>query len=123
MEFSGQEYCSGLPFPSPGDRLDLGIKHGSSAFQADTLPSELPGKLLSCHTHNTMHSVQFSHSVVSNSLRPHKLKEARSPCPSPTPGACSDSCPSRCDAIQPSYPLSFHSPPAFNLSQHQGLFQ
>ena len=28
-----------------------------------------------------------------------------------------------CDAIQPSYPLSSPSPPAFNLSQHQGLFQ
>ena len=39
-------------------------------------------------------SVQFSHSVVSNSLRPHGLQHARLPCPSPTPGACSDSCPS-----------------------------
>ena len=36
---------------------------------------------------------QFSHSVVSNSLRPHGLQNARLPCPSPTPGACSDSCP------------------------------
>ena len=39
-------------------------------------------------------SVQFSHSVVSNSLRPHGLQHARLPCPSPTPGACSISCPS-----------------------------
>ena len=38
-------------------------------------------------------SVQFSHSVVSNSLRPHGLQHARPPCPSPTPGACSNSCP------------------------------
>ena len=38
--------------------------------------------------------VQFSHSVVSNSLRPHGLQHARLPCPSPTPGACSNSCPS-----------------------------
>ena len=37
--------------------------------------------------------VQFSHSVVSDSLRPHGLQHARLPCPSPTPGACSDSCP------------------------------
>ena len=37
-------------------------------------------------------SVQFSHSVVSNSLRPHRLQHARLPCPSPTPGACSNSC-------------------------------
>ena len=39
-------------------------------------------------------SVQFSHSVVSDSLRPHGLQHARLPCPSPTPGACSNSCPS-----------------------------
>ena len=38
-------------------------------------------------------SVQFSHSVVSNSLWPHGLQHARLPCPSPTPGACSNSCP------------------------------
>jgi len=38
-------------------------------------------------------SVQFSHSVVSNSLRPHGLQHPRLPCPSPTPGACSNSCP------------------------------
>ena len=36
---------------------------------------------------------QFSHSVVSNSLQPHGLLHARLPCPSPTPGACSNSCP------------------------------
>jgi len=33
----------------------------------------------------TIHSVQFSHSVVSNSLRPHELQHTRPPCPSPTP--------------------------------------
>ena len=37
--------------------------------------------------------VQFNHSVVSNSLRPNGLKHARPPCPSPTPGAYSNSCP------------------------------
>ena len=36
-------------------------------------------------------SVQFSCSVVSDSLRPHELQHARLPCPSPTPGACIDS--------------------------------
>ena len=41
-----------------------------------------------------LHSVQFSCSVMSNSLRPHGLQHARLPCPSPTPGACSNSCPS-----------------------------
>ena len=39
-------------------------------------------------------SVQFTHSVVSDSLQPHGLQYARLPCPSPTPKACSDSCPS-----------------------------
>ena len=38
-------------------------------------------------------SVQVSHSVVSDSLRPHELQHARPPCPSPTPGDHSDSCP------------------------------
>ena len=37
--------------------------------------------------------VQFSHSVVSNSLRPYGLQQARPPCPSPTPGVDSNSCP------------------------------
>ena len=40
MEFSRQEYWSGLPFPSPGDLPDPGIEAGSPALQADTLPSE-----------------------------------------------------------------------------------
>ena len=39
-------------------------------------------------------SVQFSHSVVSDSLRPHESQHARPPCPSPTPGVHSNSCPS-----------------------------
>ena len=42
-----------------------------------------------------MASVQFSCSVMSNSLRPHGLQHARLPCPSPTSRACSNSCPSR----------------------------
>ena len=44
MEFSRQEYWSGLPFPSPGDLPDPGIKPGSPALQADSLPTELWGK-------------------------------------------------------------------------------
>ena len=39
-------------------------------------------------------SDQFSRSVVSDSLRPHELQHARPPCPSPSPGIHSDSCPS-----------------------------
>ena len=44
MGFSWQEYWSGLPFPSPGDLSDPGIKPGSPALQADSLPSKPPGK-------------------------------------------------------------------------------
>ena len=44
MEFSRPEYWSGQPFPSPGDLLDPGIKPGSPALQADSLPTELSGK-------------------------------------------------------------------------------
>ena len=44
MEFSRQEYWSGLPFPSPGDLPKLGMKPGSPALQADFLPSEKPRK-------------------------------------------------------------------------------
>ena len=44
MEFSRQEYWSGLPYPSPGDLLDSGIEPGSPALHADSLSSELPGK-------------------------------------------------------------------------------
>ena len=68
-------------------------------------------------------SVQFSCSVVSNSLRPHGLQHARPPCPSPTPRVYSNSCHWIGDAIQPPHALSTPSPPAFNLSQHQGLFK
>ena len=42
MEFSRQEYWSGLPFPSPGDFPNPGIEPRSSALQADALPSEPP---------------------------------------------------------------------------------
>ena len=44
LGFSRQEYWSGLPFPSPGDLPNPGIKPGSPALQADSLPTELGGK-------------------------------------------------------------------------------
>ena len=61
--------------------------------------------------------------VVFDSLWPHGLQHARPPCPLPTPGAYSNSCPASQWCHATSHPLSFPSPPAFNLSQHQGLFQ
>ena len=44
MEFSRQEYWSGLPFASPGELLDPGIESGSPESQVDSLQSEPPGK-------------------------------------------------------------------------------
>ena len=44
IEFSRQEYWSGLPFPSPGDLPDPGVEPGSPTLQADSLPSEPPEK-------------------------------------------------------------------------------
>ena len=63
--------------------------------------------------------VQFSHSVESNSLRPHGLQHAMLPCPSPIPELAQTHVHQVGDAIQ----LLSPSPPAFNLSQHQGLFK
>ena len=45
LGFSRQEYWSGLPLPSPGDLPDPGIRPGSPASQADSLPPEPPGYL------------------------------------------------------------------------------
>ena len=56
-------------------------------------------------------------------LQAHGLQHARIPCLSPAPGACSTHVHQVGDAIQPLHPLSSPSPPAFNLSQHQGLFR
>ena len=44
MEFSGQEYWSGLPWPSPGDLFNPGVEPSSPRLQADSLPFEPPGK-------------------------------------------------------------------------------
>ena len=65
--FSRQEYWSGLPFPSPGDLSDPGIKPRSPALRADSLQTELPGKPQS-----------EGLSVMSDSVRPHGLSPYRS---------------------------------------------
>ena len=56
-------------------------------------------------------SVQFSHSFVSDPLRPHGLQHTRLPCPSPTPGIYSNSCPLRrwCQPTISSSVVSFSS--------------
>ena len=67
--------------------------------------------------------VQFSHSVMSNSLRLRGLQHARLPCPSPTPGAYSNSWPSSpwCNPAISSSLICFSSYP--QTFQHKGLFQ
>ena len=74
--------------------------------------------LLGISVLTTVSSVQFSHSVVSDSLWPYELQHARPPCPSPYPGVHIHQVR---DAIQPSHPLSSPSTPAANPSQHQGF--
>ena len=71
----------------------------------------------------TVRSDQISHSVMSDSLRPHESQHARPLCPSPTPEFTLTHVHRVSDAIQPSHPLSSPSPPASNPSQHQSLFQ
>ena len=69
------------------------LGHDNYSFRKTPGPEDL------LHTRHHMgivlvSSVQFSHSVMSDSLQPHGPQHTRLPCPSPTPGACSNSCPS-----------------------------
>ena len=68
-------------------------------------------------------SAQFSHSVLSDSLRPHGLQHARPPSPSPTPGVCSNLMP--IELVMPSNNLILCVPLSScrDLSQHQGLLK
>ena len=68
-------------------------------------------------------SVQFSCSVVSDSLWPHELQHSGLPVHHQLLEFTQTHVHWVDDAIQPSYPLSSPSPPAFNLSQHQDLFK
>ena len=69
------------------------------------------------------YSVQFSCSVMSNSLWPHELQHARPPCLSPTPGVHPNSCPLSQWCHPTISSCVVPSPPALNLSQHQDLFK
>ena len=111
-EFSRQEHWSGLPCPSPRGSsqytdhlLHLSliiIPSNSICFNVYTLfPVTRSSGLLYEQAQHTsaegtvsLYSVQFSRSVVSDSLRPHESQHTRPPCPSPTPRVHSNSCPS-----------------------------
>ena len=65
-------------------------------------------------------SVQFSHSVTSNSLRPHEPQHTRPPCPSPSPGVYPNPCPSSRwyhPVISSSCPQSLPASESFPMSQ------
>ena len=114
LGFPRQEYWSGLPFPSPGDLPDPGIKPTSPALAGGFFITESPGKPhKSCSTlvftieknphvsgplHVQTYVVQWyqfsSVAQMCPTLWPHWLQHTRLPSPSPTPGAYSNSCPS-----------------------------
>ena len=119
------EWHCGLPSVSYGwQPFSSAISHLLSLLQSVAL--------LACSLHASpcvpavVLSVQFSRSVMSDSLWPHGLQQARPPCPSPTPGAYSNSCPlnrwchqTTSSSVIPfsSCPQSFPASGAFQMSQ------
>ena len=117
MEFSRQEYWNGLIFS---------YSRGSSWPRDQTYISCIGRRVLYHCTTWGDYSVQFSCSVVSNSLWPHKLQHARPPCPSPTSGVYSNSyasswwChPAISSSVVPfsSFPQSLEASGSFPMSQ------
>ena len=106
-----QAFWRGLPFPTAGDLPNQRIEPASSASPA------FAGRFFTIaplgNPKYTFSSVQFSCSVISDSLWPHESQQARPPCPSPTPGIHSDSRPSSqwCHPAISSSVISFSSCP------------
>ena len=101
--------------------LPLIAPHLELTFRRTSPVQELPWCIFFC----LFSSVQFSHSVVSNSLWPHGLQQAGLPCPSPILGAYSTRVNWVGDAIQPSHPLLSPSPywaDSFHAFETQGNF-
>ena len=103
---------------SPGDLPGSRIEPMSPALAEGFFPAEPPGKPFIHITHSHKYSqvsdhssAQLSPSVASDPLQPHGLQHARPPCPSPTPRAHSDSCPSsqRCRPTVSSSVVPFSS--------------
>ena len=119
--FPREEYWSELLFPSLGDFPDPGIEPGFPTLQANSLPSEPPGKPYQMWRETS--SAQSSHSVMSDSLRHHESQHTGLPVHHQLPESTQTHVHRVSDAIQPSHPLSSPSPPAPNPSQHQSLVQ
>ena len=120
-------FCSQPQF-TPLKKVSLLIKNFliltcmTSSYQRWCCSSPIVKSHLYIYLFSVFSSVQFSHSVVSNSLQPHELQHARPPYPSPTARVYPNLCPlSRW--CHPTILSSMVSPPALNLSQHQGLLK
>ena len=115
---------------SAGDIRDTGSVPGSGRSPGGGIPWS--GQTTSIFMHRESHGwsslvgyspVQFSCSVVSDSLRPHGLQHAGFPVLHQPLELAQTHVHWVGDAIQPPHPLSSPSPPTFSHSQHQGLFQ
>ena len=78
----------------PGGPQSIGSQRLKHNWVINTLTFYLSSSSYGSGTQHLHSSVQFSSSVVSDSLRPHGLQHTRLPCPLPTPETCSNSCPS-----------------------------
>ena len=91
---SGEGRKRSQSFPLKTRVLEAGFYDGQ--WRGSLRPAAMgsPGTCETCKFSGThqFSSVQFSRSVVSDSLRPHESQHARPPCPSPTPGVHSNSC-------------------------------
>ena len=88
-----QNITAGLYIITKNQKKHKGL-NGRMKIQTMLLVHPHAGTLLSdWQLKNQFSAVQFSHSVVSDSLQPHESQHARPPCPSPTPGVHSDSHP------------------------------
>ena len=114
MEFSREEYWSGLPFPSPGDPPYPGIKPGSPALREDALPSELPGNqiiILSFHSSfqicacgllqgQTLRPVLVVNKILLEHDHAHQFSSVAQSCPTlSTPWTATRPCPSFVDYL------------------------
>ena len=75
MEVSRQEYWGGLLFASPGDLPDTGIEPWSPALQADSLPSEPPGKPTCTLNYNAKSSIPSSESMELHAYSIYSIKQ------------------------------------------------
>ena len=88
--FSRQEYWSGLPFPSPEDLPNPGIKPGSPALQTDVLLSEPPGKPMKLLSHVQLFATPWTVAYQAPPSMGFSRQEYWSELPFPPPGDLPD---------------------------------